>query len=90
MNKFNEIADKFNMLKTDEERFRFVMEHNDILGLMLDNDQTSPVFIGKETEDLDEVTRDHLPSLNDFDDYLGWTDAVVTLCKIAGIHAEPC
>jgi hypothetical protein len=75
-----EIAKKYNNIKTDLERLTF-------LKVVLDNDCTMVTFdeIDKEIwKDISEI------EFETFDDYHGWTNAVIELFEFAGITAEAC
>ncbi len=90
--RMKELADKFNSLKTDRERLVFLKEHNDVMKVVCDNDQTMVEFIQPSTMD-DEVFEDmceELYPLEDFDNYHGWTDGIIELFEFAGITAETC
>ena len=86
---------KFNKLKSDKDRFRFLLEHKDVFKLNLDNDETFTTVSDETFKSLgidkwsveaddwnDKIT-------NDFQDYLGWHDGVVCLLNVVGITAEP-
>lgn len=91
LERMQELAEKYNSLKTDKERLVFLKEHNDTMKVVLDNDLTMVEFIKPDTMD-DEVWEDIVEELKleTFDDYHGWTDAVVELFEFAGIKAEQC
>lgn len=84
-----EIAKSYNKIKTDYKRLEFLKENQGKLKVVLDNDCTMVEF------DLDEIDEDFQDTiaeieLNSFDDYHGWTDAIVELFQFAGIKAEQC
>ena len=85
-----EIAKKYNKIKTDYERLEFIKQNQGKLIVVLDNDCTMVDFDFDKS--IDEDLQDDIVSidLNNFDDYHGWTDAVVELFKFAGIKAEQC
>ena len=89
------LIEKFNRLDSDEDRFRFILEHKGVFRLNLDKDATYTVVSGETFKSLgidrwsveaddwnDKIT-------NDFHNYLGWHDGVVCLLKVVGITAEP-
>ena len=87
METLKKIANNWNALKTDIERWKYILEHKDQIMVMLDNDDTIPVFcpglIPGWIEDYDD-----LPSLNDFHQYLGNSEGVKDLLSVLGIKAE--
>ena len=89
------LIDQYNKLKSDEDRFRFLLEHKGVFKLNLDNDDTFTTVsdatfrslrIDKWSVEADDWN-DKIT--NDFHDYLGWHDGVVCLLKVVGITAEP-
>lgn len=83
-----EIAKKYNALKTDLERLAFLKEQKGNLKVVLDNDCTMVEFDEIEDEEKSEAISEI--ELEQFDDYHGWTDAVIELFEFAGITAESC
>ena len=89
------LIDQYNKLKTDEGRFRFLLEHKGVFKLNLDNDETfttvSDATFGSLGIDKWSVEADDWNDkiTNDFHNYLGWHDGVVCLLKVVGITAEP-
>lgn len=79
-----EIAENYNKIKTDKERFKFLMSHSDKIKLVLDNDMTMVNFITEEDNDEIDI------SLKDLDDYLGNSEGVLNLLEFIGITAEEC
>ena len=72
MNKFKQ---KFDSLKNDVDRWKFVLENKDKdFQVLLDNDMT---FIDFNDDEFDLTC--------DFDGYLGWSDGVFSLLKALGI-----
>ena len=66
-------------LKTDKERWAYLLEKKDpFLLVLLDNDMTF-VVDSETTEDEESV---------DFDTYVGWSDGVQILLDAAGIANE--
>ena len=85
-----ELAKNYNAIKTDKERLKFLKEHPDSLKVVLDNDLTMVEFnLIIVDDDVQEEAIAEI-KLNDFDNYHGWTDAVVELFEFAGISAETC
>lgn len=69
--------EKFKALKTDKERWAFLISNPDCgLIVNLDNDDT---FVTSENEDEYFVN---------FDDYLGWSGGVFDLLGVIGIKAQ--
>ena len=85
------ICKNWNDLKTDKERYKYLIENKGIFVLRLDNDDTFPEFSEKFMDDfgIDIYDLDGLiPELESFDYYLGWSDGVKVLLKMVGIEAE--
>ena len=81
-------ATEWNLLKTDEDRFRFLLEHKGVFALRLDNDGTYVDYIPPPgITDYDEFVED-LPELTSFYEYLGWSEGVLILLKVIEIKAE--
>ena len=78
MKKLKELAEKWNNLKTDEERWKYLLSHKNKIGLLLDNDATYPAFhssvVPNDIEDYDD-----LPKIKAFDQYIGWSEGVFDL-----------
>ena len=74
-----EIWKEFKKLKTDEERWTFIL-NNQFKGIKinLDNDDTFGSFKWDDGGDY----------LFQFDDYIGWSDGILTLLSVVGINAE--
>ena len=70
------LIEEFEALKTDVEKWKFVIEHKDSLVIHLDNDGT---FIRLRTNDEEWAA---------FDGYIGWSDGVFSLLKAIGVKAE--
>ena len=70
---------EFKKLKTDEERWTFII-NNQFKGIKinLDNDDTFGSFEWDDDGDY----------LFQFDDYIGWSDGILTLLSVVGIDAE--
>ena len=78
-NKQIELWKEFRKLKTDEERWKFII-NNQFKGIKinLDNDDTFGSF--EWDDDGDYIFQ--------FDDYIGWADGIMTLLDVIGIDAE--
>ena len=80
-----EVFDKFNSLKTDMEKWAWLMENQD-KGILVkcDNDYTYIEVEGfdEESDGWDDTC------FGDFDDYIGWSSGVFDLLKTVGIKAE--
>ena len=85
-------AKEWNKLKNDTECFEYLIANKGIFSLMLDNDMT---FVDYHPKVLKEIgldsyeAQDVLPELKTFNDFLGWSDGVITLLAVIGIDAEP-
>jgi len=88
MKQILKIQKEWNALKTDTERWTYLFANKGKIGLKLDNDVTFSEFhsdiIPDEIEELDD-----LPDLNNFAEWLGWSDGVWHLLIFLGIEAEP-
>ncbi len=76
-----EIADKYNKLKSDKERLLFIIESKKDLKIILDNDESQVCFTKRKFCNID---------LNDFDEDFGNRDGVMLLFDTLGIKAEYC
>lgn len=92
LTKYNQIAEKWNGLKTDQERLKWLTENKGQLIVMLDNDQSSVEFDVDEVfeEDVhdDIIDKIHSIMLNDFDKYHYWSGGVFELFEFIGIKAQ--
>jgi len=85
---------EFNKLKSDKDRFRFLLEHKGIFKLILDNDDMFLRISDGVLESLDidwySVEADILSDSikGKFDTFLGWSDGVFILLDVVGIEAE--
>lgn len=71
-----ELLDEFKQLQTDEEKWRWVIDHqSDDIVVYCDNDATW--IIDTDFEDY-----------GDFDNCIGWQDGVFKLLDAVGINAE--
>jgi hypothetical protein len=82
------LVTEYGALKNDFERWRYILNHKNLLGVMLDNDNTQVIFIGDIIKSLNEDEIDELPELVEMDTWLGWSNGVVTLLAAIGIKAE--
>ena len=87
MEKLIAIAKRWNDLKTDEEKWKFILSHKKELEIRLDNDGTYPVFCEKIIPGLIDDW-DDLPDLNDFEWWIGNAPGINTLLAVLGIGAE--
>ena len=87
MEKLIAIAKRWNSLNNDKEKWRYILDHKDEVGLMLDNDDTYPVFhrsiVPDDIEDYDD-----LPELEGFEWYIGNSGGIDELMEVLGIQAE--
>ena len=88
MKQILKIQKEWNALKTDTERWTYLFANKDKLRLGLDNDCTQAEFHYDICPDGIEDLSD-LPDLNNFDEWLGWSDGVWHLLTFIGIEAEP-
>lgn len=80
----------YNAIKTDKERLVFLKANRDSFKVVLDNDMTMVEFnIVSVDDDVQEEAIAEI-ELNAFDNYHGWSDAVIELFEFAGIAAESC
>lgn len=81
------IQERWNAIKTDVDRWGYVLSHKNELGIMLDNDDTCVVFhpelIPDSIEDIDD-----LPELNEFDEWIGNSPGLDALMEVLGIDAN--
>ena len=89
------LISKFNSLNSDEDRFRFLLEHKGVFKLNLDNDDTFTTVSDATFASLEidkwSVEADYWNNkiTKDFNEYLGWNDGVLILLKVIGITADP-
>ena len=88
------LISEFNELKTDDSKFRFLLEHKGIFKLNLDNDDTFVTVsdgilnvLGIEKYSVEEDDLNDLIT-NSFWTYLGWSEGVFILLDVVGIEAE--
>ena len=89
INHLEGLINDFNELKTDKERFRFIIEHKGVFTLMLDNDQTIPIVSAHVFYQLSQQDFEALPELNEFDGYLGLFKGTFDLLDAIGVNCEP-
>ena len=86
MVRLKEIAEKWNALKNDNDRWQYVLEHKNEIALRLDNDYTFPVFcetlIPDNAEDWDD-----LPKLDGFKWWIGNNPGISYLMEALGVEA---
>lgn len=74
-----ELWKEFKKFETDELRWKFIIDNQfEGIKIYLDNDDTFGSF---EWDDDGEY-------LFRFDDYIGWSDGIMTLMAVIGIDAE--
>ncbi len=90
--KYKPIAESWNVLKTDRDRWKYLLEHKEEYTLLLDNDATivNVHIPDEEMQGIDYDDLDEQLDCDSFDDYLGWDDGVVTLLEVLGIDGSPC
>ena len=72
----SELLNEFKELKTDEERWRWVIDHqSDDIVVYCDNDATYITIDGEE-------------GYESFDYYIGWAEGVFKLLDAVGINVE--
>ena len=70
---------QFDSLKTDEARWKWMSTHSHRgITVCLDNDDTFATFNDDKEGQF----------VMEFDEYIGWTDGVLSLLKAIGISAE--
>lgn len=88
------LIDEWNKLRSDIERYNFLLEHKRVFKLNLDNDDTFAtisdetfksigvdIYSGEADEWNDKLK-------GDFHDYIGWSDGIFVLLNVIGIIAE--
>jgi len=83
-----EIAKTYNSLNTDLQRLVYLKDQKGNLKVVLDNDCTMVEFDEIRGREILEYVSEI--ELKQFDNYHGWTDAIVQLFEFAGITAETC
>ncbi len=78
----SKLIEEFNKLENDKARWGFVLVHKSKLRLSLDNDDTMVID--------DSASEDDENNYGSFDDYVGWSDGVITLLKAIGLDADSC
>jgi len=79
------VTKEWNRLKTDKDRWIFVMWNKKWFRLKLDNDKTYVYFSSfvSANHDIDD-----LPELNNFDKWIGKSHGIFILLEILNIEAE--
>ena len=94
MQTLKNLIKEFNGLKSDADRFKFLLGHKGIFKLMLDNDDT---FVKVSDKTLESLAIDKYSVLADdlsdsitgiFHEYLGLSDGIFILLDVIGIKAE--
>lgn len=88
MKRLKAIARKWNNLNTDKERWQYILDHKSEIGIMLDNDDTFPVFHESILPDGLEDYSEDTPDLNGFDGWIGNSPGIDDLMEVLGIQAE--
>ncbi len=90
--KYRPIAEAWNALKTDKDRWKYLLEHKQEYTLLLDNDATivNVRIPEEEMQGIDYCDLDRDIDCDSFDDWLGWDDGVATLLEVLGIDGSPC
>ncbi len=78
----SKLIEEFNSLENDKARWGFVLAHKSKLRLELDNDDTMVID--------DNASDDDENNYGSFDDYVGWSDGVITLLNAIGLDADSC
>lgn len=89
LKKYKELAKNWNNLKSDDDRFQFLIDHSDEMKIVLDNDCSHVTFI--IDDDMESEIADILYDieLKDFDDdNFYYADGVLNLFAFVGITAE--
>ncbi|MGL6193833.1 MAG: hypothetical protein ACRC2T_03315 [Thermoguttaceae bacterium] len=90
--KYKHVATAWNELKTDRERWEFLLKHKSEYSLLLDNDSTT-VSVSIPEEELQNIDFDDIADdleCESFEDWVGWDNGVVLLFEVLGIDASPC
>ena len=78
----SKLIEEFNKLENDKVRWGFVLAHKSKLRLSLDNDDTMVIDDNASEEDENNY--------GSFDNYVGWSDGVITLLNAIGLDADSC
>lgn len=88
---YQNLAKKYNKLKTTEEQLKWLRDYQHRVIIYLDNDSTFPIFKDEEGEviDLDDYSDEIAQTieLNELNDCLGWHNGVQELLKVAGFYS---
>lgn len=86
MKKLKRIAEKWNALNNDMERWEYLLSHKKEIALELDNDNTGCRFqenmLPNDSDNYDP------PYLKNFDDWIGNSEGLYILFPILGIEAN--
>ena len=86
MDNLERIAKRWNAIKTDKDRWKYLLSHKKEIGLLLENDETYACLckgIIPAEEDWDS-----LPEMNNFDAWIGNDHGLNVLFEVLGIEAE--
>ena len=78
----SKLIEDFNKLENDKARWGFVLANKSKLRLSLDNDDTMVID--------DNASEDDENNYGSFDNYVGWSDGVITLLNAIGLDADSC
>ena len=78
----SKLIEEFNKLENDKSKWGFVLAHKSKLRLSLDNDDTMVID--------DNASEDDENNHASFDDYVGWSNGVITLLNAIGLDADSC
>ena len=78
----SKLIEDFNKSEDDKARWGFVLANKSKLRLSLDNDDTMVID--------DNASEDDENNYGSFDDYVGWSDGVITLLNAIGLDADSC
>tara|TARA_R110000772_G_scaffold260261_1_gene378179 strand:- start:359 stop:598 length:240 start_codon:yes stop_codon:yes gene_type:complete len=78
----SKLIEDFNKLENDKARWGFVLASKSKLRLSLDNDDTMVID--------DNASEDDENNYGSFDNYVGWSDGVITLLNAIGLDADSC
>jgi len=86
MENLNEIAQRWNSLENDRDRWEYLFSHKDEISLRLDNDCTHAAFC--ENLIPTGTDWDDLPELNNFSNWIGNDEGIDDMFEILGVEAE--
>ena len=88
MQELQRIAERWNKLNNDKERWAYVLGHKDEIIIMLDNDSTHPCYHDSVLPNGLEDYSEDVPNLNGFDSWIGNSPGIDDLMEVLGIQAE--